>query len=181
METKLVPAGFSELIKTIRKVGAFSFLGTIVLFLLVLWLGFFKPIATSAAFFAVMLWVDAIVLMPGLLFGRVSQSTVFLSGDTIRFVSERGVCWRQIDYNAITDIRVEEVPGFFYGRYKKQFRSKYICLFLNNLSVIPEVSYVKLYKHDSFTMIGYSKEVADYLFKRCSFNQRDNVIWDPEA
>ena len=85
--------------------------------------------------------------------------------DCIRVLDAKGKCWREIPYDSICDIRIETIIGAFYGE-KDTAEFKYICVFLNGNTQIPEVSYAKLYKHKDFFMMYYDERAFALLQRK---------------
>lgn len=111
------------------------------------------------------------LLILGLKFHRISQSVVRFTDDKIQVLDSKGNCWREIDYSTITTVRAEFIADFFYGQSKKAFRFKYICLYLNGATSIPNVPFAKLFKGKNFFMFNYCDEALQFLEKRLACNQ----------
>lgn len=165
-EIDLVPSGIKNQIKMINRVSICTEVCAITL-LAVMWVaGFFHDFETGIIFSSAFLLVTTPLLLPGFMFNKVSQSTVSFASDQIHILDKRGVCWRLIDYNTITDVRVEEISGFFYGHNKDMFRNKYVCIFLNGATSIPIVPYKNLFTEKDFIMFGYHPEALQWLLQQ---------------
>ena len=103
------------------------------------------------------------MLILGLAFNKTSQSTIKITEELISVYDKKGNCWRTILPNTITDIRIEEISDFFYGRNRHTFRFEYVCLFLNGNTQIPDVSFSKLFFEKDFIMFGYDEVAFDMI------------------
>ena len=157
-ETTLVPVGIKKLMKTIRTVGICTEIFVIVLVIVLGVTRRFSDLAAVILFSVLIHLITAPLLLPGLLFDKVSQSTVCLTESRMQILDKSGNCWRTIDYRDITDVRVEKVSGFFYGRNKELYQSCYICVFLNGSTTIPDVSFAKLFSYEEFVMFAYNPD-----------------------
>lgn len=165
-EIDLIPRGIKNQIKTINRVSICTEVCAIIL-LAVMWVaGFFHDFETGIIFSSIFLLITTPLLLPGFMFNKVSQSSVSFASDQIRILDKRGVCWRSIDYNIITDVRVEEISGFFYGHNKDMFRNKYVCIFLNGETNIPNVPYKNLFAEKDFIMFGYHADALQWLLQK---------------
>lgn len=113
LETDLIPAGMKNLMKTVRKIGIYTEIGAGFLFVLLGIFGYFSDLTTGILTALLLLLITAPVLIPGLLFDKVSQSTVRFTEFQIQVLDKRGKCWRTIDYREITMVCAEEISGFF--------------------------------------------------------------------
>ena len=157
-ETTLVPVGIKKLMKTIRTVGICTEIFVIVLVIVLGVTRRFSDLAAGILFSVLIHLLIAPVLIPGFLYDKVSQSTVCLTESRMQILDKSGNCWRTIDYRDITDVRVEKVSGFFYGRNKELYQSCYICVFLNGSTTIPDVSFAKLFSYEEFVMFAYNPD-----------------------
>ena len=83
-----------------------------------------------------------------------------------------GACWRTIKYSAITAINVQEISGFFYGQNKDMFRSKYVCVYLNGATNVPDVSFEKLFLQKDFFMFSYNLDALRWLQQKHCLHER---------
>ena len=167
-EIDLMPLGIKNQMRTIKKVSIYTEVCAFAL-LVVMWAaGFFHDLVTGAVFSLVLLLITTPLLLPGYMFDKVSQSKVRFTVDKIYILDKKGACWRSIDYRSITAVRVEEISGFFYGHNKDMFRNKYVCIFLNGLTTIPNVSFAKLFAEDNFIMFGYNAEALNWVYEKHS-------------
>lgn len=104
----------------------------------------------------------------GLLYDRITQSTVIFQSKSIQIRDKKGKCWREIPYDRITKSSIESVSGFFYGSDRHKAVSKYICFYLDKEKTIPLVSYKKLFCGESFCMMAHSKEAWETFIKAYS-------------
>lgn len=158
MEINLVPLYFKKIMRAIKIVTIIVELIFILVLCVMGLIGMFSDITTAILFCSLFLMFPSLMLIPGFLYEKVSQSTVDFSYDRIRVFDKHGHCWREIVYDLITDVKVEEIYGFFYGKNKENISNAYTCFFLNGETKIPEVSYAKLFTQKKFFMISYSKE-----------------------
>ena len=165
-EIDLIPIGLKNQISMIKRVSTCTEACAITL-LIVMWVaGFFRDLITGVVFSLVLLSITTPLLLPGYMFDKVSQSTVRFSADHIHILDKKGVCWRSIDYNTITAVRVKEISGFFYGHNKDMFRNKYVCIFLNGTTNIPNVPYKNLFAEKDFIMFGYHADALQWLLQK---------------
>lgn len=158
MEINLMPIGLKKQMNTIKKVSICAEIGVVFLLLLMGVAGFFKNSTTGIIFSFILLLITTPLMIPGFMFEKISQSTVRFTKEQIQILDKKGMCWRTIFYRDITDVRIEVVSGFFYGQNQHMFRNTYICVFLNGLTSIPDVSFSKLFTDKDFIMLGYHAE-----------------------
>ena len=163
MEMNLMPLGYKSYIRTIKKVGIYAVMGALLLLLILNIFGYLHDGMTAAVVLAVLLLITVPLLIPGLAFDKVSQSTVQLTDGQLRVLDKRGRCWRTIDYSVIKAIQVQEIRGFFYGQNKGKWRHQFVCVFLNESFQIPDTSFAKLFTHQDFFMFDYQLEALRYL------------------
>lgn len=160
MQFHLISDAFIRTIQTVKRVAIMIEMLAILMLLSMGICGVFKDIATAILFPAGILLVTTSLLIPGLLYDKYCQVTVAFCSTQIN-VMNRSHCLRSIPYSAITDVSIEEIAGFFYGRNKSQVKDRYICFFQNNLQDIPSVPYSKLFAHKSFFIVSYRKDAFD--------------------
>jgi len=162
----LMPIGIKNQTKMIERVSICA-TGCVIALLVIMWAtGFFYDSVTATIFSLILLLITTPLLLPYFIFDKVSQSTVRFSADQIYILDKRGKCWRSIDYNTITAVRVDEISGFFYGHNKDMFRNKYVCVFLNGATTIPNVSFANLFTEKDFIMFGYHTEALQWLLQK---------------
>jgi len=180
MEVNLLPIGFKKYMKVLKSWGMWGYICTISIVAIIMLTSFDGKTIDGVMLSLLCLIVFSPMTIPAF-FGKISQSTVRFDTDKICILDKRGKCWRTIDYNAITNVREEEISGFFYGARKEEFKAKYVCVFLNGLKIIPDVSYAKLFTDPNFIMIGYSPEVFDLLYTIKRRNQENTGDKDDNA
>ncbi|MBQ4102403.1 MAG: hypothetical protein IJC85_05915 [Oscillospiraceae bacterium] len=163
MEVDLMPICLKKQMNTIKKVSICVEIGVVFLLLVMGIAGFFKDLTTGIIFTSILLLITTLLMIPGFLFEKISQSTVRFAEDRIQVLDKNGICWRTIFYREITNVRIEEVSGFFYGQNQNLFRNTYICIFLNGSTSIPDVSFSKIFTDKDFIMLGYHAEVFLWL------------------
>lgn len=165
-EIDLMPIGIKNYMRTIKKVSLCVAIGTFAL-IFVMWVaGFFHDPETGIKFSSALLLIVIPLQVPGFMFEKVSQSKVYFGDDSIRILDKRGTCWRSIDYNSITAVHEKEIWGFFYGSNKDMWRNKYVCIFLNGLTTIPNVSFAKLFAEKDYIMFGYNAEALHWVYQK---------------
>lgn len=159
----LMPENIKKQMIAIKNVGISAGIFAIVL-LLAMW-GFkiFRDLSTGVVFSLVLLSVAIPLQIPSIRFDKVAQSTVRFEFDQIKILDKKGRCWKSINYCSISAVRVEEVNGFFYGKNTDLFRNKYICIFLNNSTNIPDVPFADLYDEKDFVMLNYQIEALQLI------------------
>lgn len=166
VEIDLMPIGIKNQMRMIKKVSTCTVMCTFALLVFMWMFGFFHDLETGIIFSSAFLLVTTPLLLPGFMFDKVSQSRVSFTTDQIHILDKRGACWRSIDYSTITDVRVEEISGFFYGHNKDMFRNKYVCIFLNGVTNIPNVPYKNLFTEKEFIMFGYHADALQWLLQK---------------
>ena len=165
-EIDLIPIDIKNQMRMIKRVSTCTEVCAITL-LVVMWAaGFFHDLTTGVVFSLILLSITTPLLLPGFLFDKVSQSTVCFDADYIHIFDKKGRCWRSIDCNTITAVRVEEISDFFYGHNKGMFQNKYVCIFLNGTTTIPKASYANLFTEKDFIMFGYHAETLQWLLQK---------------
>lgn len=168
IKVNLVPAHFRRTIAVVRSAGI------LVFSLAVGWLCFvglgegFANWPSAILYSSIVLAVASLGLLPGLLYDRISQSTVLLSSNKLFVLDKRGRCWRCVEYSSISKITSEDVPGFFYGKDKCECVNKYICIYIDGQETIPEVSYAKLFRHNGFLLFSFQQRAMDYILDNCA-------------
>lgn len=163
MQVPLIPPVFKAVMKTSVKVGFFCEITFFVLVVSMGIAGMFKDIF-SALFFSVgFLLVIPLALIPCLRHYKTSQSSVEILQDRMRVLDKRGVCWREIYFDAVTNIGVENISGFFYGQDRHQAKHTYICVFLHGCTKIPDVAYSDLFTRKDFFALYYTEDALDLL------------------
>ena len=165
LEINLMPIGIKKLMSVVRRISICTVV-CMFAFLIYIWgAGVFDCFVTGIGCSLLFLFVIIPILRPGIVFDKVSQSTVRFVADQMYLLDKKGRCWRTIDYKRITAVRVEEVSGFFYGQNQDLFRGKYVCVFLNGLTNIPNVSYAQLFTEKDFIMFGFNEEAIHWLYQ----------------
>ena len=83
--------------------------------------GVFNNPATSVIIFAAAIILIAICLYPGIINNKIVSSKVEFSVEGIEVIDKKGCYWRIIPYEAITNVQVEEVFGFFTEPIGREF------------------------------------------------------------
>ena len=176
VETDLLPFYIKIIMKWYRRM-MLLIEASIVVAMIVLWgFGACNWITATVLIFMFLLILVPYSL-PLLIYNKTSQSTLHFAADQIRVLDKKKNCWRVIDYSSITDIRAEEITGFFYGPERNHVRYKYVCVFLNGLKDVPDVSFGKLFTHKDFIMFGYDDEALKWIQKKvhCSQNVKRDI------
>lgn len=165
-EIDLIPIGIKNQIRMIKIVSTCTELCAITLLVIMCATGFFRDLITGLVFSFVLLVITTPLLIPGYVFDKISQSTVRFSAEHIYILDKKGRCWRTIDCSVITAVSEKEITGFFYGKNKDTFRNKYVCIFLNGTTNIPDVPYKKLFNQKDFIMFAYHAEALQWLLQK---------------
>ena len=172
LEISLMPINIKKLMHIVRKLCICVAVGMLT-FLSFMWVnGVFDSFKTGIACSLLFLLVNIPILRPGIVYDKVSQSTVRFLTNQMCFFDKRGRCWRIIDYKEITDVRVEDVSGFFYGENQDRIKNKYVCVFLNGSKDIPKVPYRDLFNEEDFIMFGYNDEAMHWLCQNWSASKK---------
>ena len=137
---------------------AFIIWVTLTIFML-FYMGTVTIIAVSSLFLLFIL----ICIFPFFLHYKTSQSTVHMDSTKISILDQKGICWREIRYEDISNFRVETITGFFYGVNQERCHNDFICLFLNGNNSIPYASFSKLFSHKDFCMIAYDPAALEWI------------------
>lgn len=165
-EIDLIPIGIKNQVRMIKRVSTCTEVCAITL-LVVMWVGgLFRDLITGVVFSLILLLITTPLLLPGYMFDKVSQSTVSFADNHIHILDKKGKCWRSIDCNTITAVRVKKISGFFYGQNKDMFQNDYVCIFLNGTTNIPNVPYKNLFIEKDFIMFGYHAEALQWLLQK---------------
>ena len=159
----LIPTGIRNYMLMIKKVGIYAAIGIFLLFGIMVLSGAIHDLFTGVIFFVCGLSFSIVMLTPGILFGGHCMTVVCLCDGHINVLDKKGICRRSIPYSKITAVRKEIVPGFSYGNKQDQIQGEYICVFLNDTTSIPEVSYLKKFVDADFFMFGYHPEALAFL------------------
>lgn len=173
LQVDLMPFVIKSLMNGIKKVVICSEFFCVAIIILLWAMGFIGDFGTGVIVTVAFQFITINMLILGLKFNRTSQSIVRFTDDKIQVLDSKGNCWREIDYNTITTVRAEIIADFFYGRSKKTFRFKYVCLYLNGATSIPNVSFAKLFKEKNFFMFNYNDEALHFLEKKIGNNTGD--------
>lgn len=162
-EIDLMPISIKKQMHTMRRVSFYTIGCIFTSFVAMLLLDIFHDITAAIVFLLLLLFIAVPWLLPGLRFNKTSQSSVRFTSDFIQLLDKRGNCWRSIDYNTISDVRTEDISGFFYGENQDMYHNKYICIFLNESTDIPPVPFAKLFTAEDFIMFGYHPEAHRWI------------------
>ena len=178
----LVPIGFCACMRKIKLLGICfsSFFLSLVLFMGII--GVIRDIMTLLIFIVSALVLSVILLYPGIAYEKTSQSKVEFATDRIRVIDNKGRCWREIAYESITNLSVEQIADFFYGRYRETFVEMYICFFLNDVKDIPKVAYNELFSSPDFFIMGYQEDALNLfqnMYKQHNITQKEGVDFLP--
>lgn len=158
-------------VKKLMKIGniVFVLINTCVLvFVLYMWcVGAFHDVATGVIVSSSLISIFVFILSkPGFRYNRIWQSTVCLTDKQIQILDKRGVCWKKGTYDEISNLRVEEIVGFFYGENREKFREKYVCIFFNGLVNVPNVEFKDLFFQKDFMMFAFDAEALSLIRKK---------------
>ena len=121
-EIDLIPIGIKNQVRMIKRVSTCTEVCAITL-LVVMWVGgLFRDLITGVVFSLILLSITTPLLLPGYMFDKVSQSTVSFSDNHIHILDKKGKCWRSIDCNTITAVRVKKFQVFSTGKIKICFK-----------------------------------------------------------
>lgn len=180
METTLVPRAMKKLMHRIRTIGITAVIVAILLILIFALTGAFRNLTTGIYASSLYLLCTVPMVMPGLLYDKVSQSIIQFTDDQLRILDKKRKCWRTIDYDTITTVQIEEVAGFFYGKDKDKCICKYVCVYLNGTTALPDCSFKKLFSHQDFVMFGYDSDALRYFQQRLSLHKIQDMMWELE-
>ena len=104
LEINLMPIGIKKLMSVVRRISICTVV-CMFAFLIYIWgAGVFDCFVTGIGCSLLFLFVIIPILRPGIVFDKVSQSTVRFVADQMYLLDKKGRCWRTIDYN-IRNIR----------------------------------------------------------------------------
>ena len=159
VKVPLVPSSFSRIVKTAKRIGVFGELFLVAILLPLFLLVGFENTETIILLLLTFGGVFAFGLIPGLLYDGICRMEAVFSEDKLCIYDKRGTCRREIAYEQITRVCVQEITGFFYGMNRDEVKHKYICFFLNGEMDIPDVSYARLFRQENFIIVGYQEEL----------------------
>ena len=105
-------------------------------------------------------------MIPGFIYYKTSHSKIRILDNQIQVIGPKGDCWRSIKFEDITNVKVEKIEDFFYGQYRHEFVFDYICIYLNNSTEKPIVSYNRTFRDKNFFMINYDEELFEVIKSR---------------
>ncbi|MBE6748837.1 MAG: hypothetical protein E7557_06360 [Ruminococcaceae bacterium] len=154
----VMPIGIKSFIRIRKKVCIFAEFFSILWVIAMVATGLIRNLSDCVAFFVALQIVMMIMVTPWIFYCKLSQSILIFLEDHLNVCYENGKCWRTIKYSEITDVRVKEVPGFFYGENQNMEKNNYICIFLNGTTDIPDNSFAKLFKEENFFMFAFQEQ-----------------------
>ena len=164
MSFNLVPKSFFVFMKKHTRIAVIFSVCLFCTAMCMMACGVFENTATTVFIITAVIVLITICLQPGIANNKLIYSKVEFSHEGIEVKDKKG-CWRVIPYEAITNIQVEEVFGFFFGTNRERIVAKYICFYLNGEKEHPNVPYNKLFKEPNFFLMGYQDD-ALVLFQR---------------
>lgn len=168
LELDLIPYSINKQMKTMRYIGFYTVGCIFAVYIAMLLCGIFHDMVAAITLLLLLLLITVPWLLPGLRFDKINQSRVCLMSDCIRILDKSGNCWRTIDYSTISDVREEDISGFFYGENKNLYREKYICVYLNGLAEMPCVPFARLFAEKDFIMFSYQLEALQWIQQKLS-------------
>ena len=176
MDHSLVPPLYSAIVLSGKKVSIFISGLTVFLLLLLCILGVFHDKFTAIFLSCSLMIIDVLLLLPGLMYSRICESRVDFSVDSIKIL-RKDHCWREVFYDQITGIQIQEIPGFFYGKDKYTAKNTYI-FFLNERLEIPNTSFFKLFTSKDCLIVNYQEKTYDDFRKNYSLFLSNTVYFD---
>ena len=165
MKTRLCPVPFEKMVRTIRSLGiVFSLLGS-TLFSIMFFSGLLWDVGARVAF----ILVFSILILPGVIVGilyeRISGSTVVVMADKLLVVDSHEKCWREIPFNSINALTIEEIETLYVRIDYKSIKFKYICVHTNNQKDSSGIPYRVLLrkKYNMFPILFQEEFYAELL------------------
>ena len=159
IKAPLVPARFSKIVRTTKRVGIFGELLLITALLPLFFLAGVQDIETIIILLLTYSVVFVFALVPGLMYDGLCHMVAVFSENKFCIFDKKGICRRECTYEQITYVCVQEVSGFFWGINRERVKNEYICFFLNNETGVPDVSYSRLFRQEKFIMVSYQEEL----------------------
>ena len=154
----VMPIGIKKLMRVINRVSIFAEIFSNLWVVAMVATGLIRDLSGCIIFFTALQIVVVPTFIPSILYYKLSQSVLMFADNSLKVCNKNGKCWRTIKYSEITDVRVKEIPGFFYGENKNTIKNKYICIFLNGIIWIPDNSFAKLFKEENFFMFAFQEQ-----------------------
>ena len=166
MKVNLLPIQLKEFMKTLRNVG----LGFAIMCSFIAIFGVFvsNDLTTRIAIISVACVLIIIFNFQNVRFFYVSQIEAHFESTEIIIVDRRGQIIRTISYTDIKSFKTTQIQGFFYGKDNENLKIEYLCLFLKEDEIIPDVPYKKLFNHKDFVIMEHSLEVEMFLEDKLS-------------
>ena len=167
MNINLLPLSMKNYMYGLKKILIWSIIIAFIIWVtLAIFMLFYMDTATIFAVSSLFLLFILICIFPFFLHYKTSQSTVQMDSTKISILDHKGICWREIRYENISNFRVETITGFFYGVNQERCHNDFICLFLNGNNSIPYASFSKLFYHKDFCMIAYDPAALEWIRAR---------------
>ena len=166
MKVNLLPIQLKKFMKTLRNVG----LGFAIMCSLIAIFGVLvsNDLTTRIAIIAVAGVLIIISNFQNFRFLNVSQLEAHFESTEIIIVDRRGKIIRTISYTDIKSFKTTQIQGFFFGKDNENLKIEYLCLFLKEDEIIPDVPYKKLFNHKDFVIMEPSLEVEMFLEDKLS-------------
>lgn len=162
----LIPVGIKKLMNMIRHVAIGANMFSCSLLLLLWGFGFFCDLTTGISCSAIVFLVTVPLLIPAFKYDRLNQSKFQLTDDQIIVCDKHGNYWRTIPYHRVSSVRIEKIPGFYYGQNTNAFVNEYICLYLDGTTNRPEAAFSDLFQMDGFMILGFHKDALDWILRK---------------
>ena len=158
IKTDLMPIGIKNFMRVKKRITIIAVILSIVWVIVMMLSGFIRDLSSLVIFCVVLQIVILIMVTPWSFYYKLSQSILIFREDYLNICYENGRCWRTIKYSEITDVRVKQISGFFHGEDKATVKNNYVCIFLNDISDIPNTSFAKLFKEENFFMFAFQEQ-----------------------
>jgi len=175
MKTRLCPVPFEKMVRTIRTFGIVFFLFGSILFSIMFFFGLLWDVGARVAF----ILMFSILILPGVIVGilyeRISGSTVVVMADKLLVVDSHGNCWREISFDSINAIKIEEIATlssrYAYSTEYTLICFKYICVYINDQKDSSDIPYRSLLrkKYNKFPIFFQEEFYAELLRKLDSY------------
>ncbi len=160
----LVPEQGRTVLLMIKKVGICFAVGSGLLVLLASVFCFSQQVDLVLVLAFVWLFVNTLANAQWIFYHKTWNATVRCTQDGIEVLYKEKLL-RKVSWDSIHCVRVRDVNDFFYAQDRENVKYSYICLFLNDNSEIPDVSYNRMFYHEDFLMIGYRPELHEIILQ----------------
>ena len=172
MKTRLCPVPFEKMVRTMKTFGIVLFLLISMLFLIMFFAGLIWNVGIVLGFALAFMPPILPFIIIGILYERIAGSYAIVMVDKLLIVDSRGNCWREISFDSINAIKIEEIETLNrrinYTMIKVPVKYEYICVYINNQKDSSYIAYRHLLRRKKYNMfpIFFQEEFYAELLSR---------------